>query len=91
MALSQEQEAELSLIAGAMFAVHSYQLSAVIAALAEAGLLRQDRVAVWASTFAEMFRNNVSHPRREFVADRLEEFATSLRIISQPPENSGRA
>jgi len=91
MALSEAEKHELSQIAGGLYAAHSYMLFAVIAALAERGVVSQDRVVVWANTFAEMFQNNIEHPYRLLVAQRLREFATSLETMSTPPDQSGRA
>ena len=76
---------------GALMAAHAFSIYAVVAALAEQGYLSQDRVVVWAETFAELFDSNPKGAENKDAAAHLRNFAMNLRTMCTIPEGAGRA
>jgi hypothetical protein len=90
--LTKEQLAGLTCAQiGALMAAHSFSIYAVVAALAEQGLVRPDRVVAWAESFADMFDQNPSHPENKDAAAHLRNFAGNLVSLNTLPSNAGRA
>lgn len=89
--MTEEDRREIARTCAANMAAHSFSTYAIIAALAEQGLVRQDRVASWVNTFADLFDQNPAHPENKDVAAHLRNFANNLKTLSTIPENAGRA
>ncbi len=69
----------------------NYALFAVINAMVEKGIVDHHRIIAWAEVFASGFDQNSSCAENPEVADRLRQFATTLRLMSAPPDRSGMA
>ncbi len=95
MMTPEDQEAIANVIAaqmGAAAIANNFGIYAVIAALAEQGLISQERVITWALTFAEIFEKDARHPdANKQAAAHLRDFAANLRTISTVPAGAGRA
>jgi hypothetical protein len=91
MALSHEDKLEVANIVASLAISHSYCILAIVAALAEKGLLVQENIATWADVFAQGFDVEKSTAIAPQIAENIRGFAATMRALSQRPAGSGLA
>jgi hypothetical protein len=70
-------------------AVPTFQSAAIVAALAERGLVDPIKVAAWVDTFAAGAANDQSPEIRREIVSALRDFATLLRSMASRPATAG--
>jgi hypothetical protein len=70
---------------GVAMGVSMYQGMAIVAALAESGVIDQLRVALWAENFAAMQAVGDPPGASDWIASGLKSFAAVIRAMAAPP------
>ena len=91
MNMTDEEKREILSCYLTGFVTHSYVVYSVINALSEKGLVDPSRIIAWAETFASQFDQDSRHEENADIADKLRQFAKTLRLMRTPPERSGTA